>query len=127
MTAYHCLDGQSKMTTVNLRSVGKCNRDSFTNYETPADKYVTILYRRLSVTLDAVRCKLKISILSCYCGKGFGGYNMYSNTNGFTLDSADIIPLSVEQCTSAYEDKKLTFALGAAKISLNTEKGIQKF
>ena len=96
MTAYHCLDSQSKMTTVNLRSVGKCNRASFTNYESPRKKYVTILYRRPSITLDAIRCKLKITILSGYCGQGFGGYRMYSNTNGFTLDSAANFPLSVD-------------------------------
>ena len=105
MTAYHCLDSQSKMTTVNLRSVGRCNRGSFTNYENPRNKYVTILYRRPSITLNAVRCKLKITILSGYCGQGFGGYRMYSNTNGFTLDSAANFPLSVDQCHSAYEKK----------------------
>ena len=69
----------------------------------------------------AKRCKLFIAVYKSYCGRGFGGYLMYSSITGEILTSKSLFPLSKKQCERAHQDDTLTITLGKKRVTLNTD------
>mgnify|MGYP001386411849 CR=1 FL=1 len=122
MIAHDCVNLASQVSRVNLAKTKECLPAGDSNaYSVGIPMSTNIIFHENYSRGTAKRCKLFIAVYKSYCGRGFGGYLMYSSITGEILTSKSLFPLSKKQCDRAHQDENLTITLGKKRVTLNTD------
>ena len=62
ISAYRCLETDTKASTINLAQVNDCNHNDYASYQDKTETTTMILFKRTSLEVEAVRCKLDLHV-----------------------------------------------------------------